>query len=99
MPGIPITARLPRASWTQRLVAFQKCTWDLLLILIVLGRRSAGLFTPTEAAAISAGRYAFVIAVFVYKDMGLQDVPGAARLANVDADDSQHHHQCGVLSF
>jgi C4-dicarboxylate transporter DctM subunit len=48
--------------------------WGLLLILIVLGGIYAGLFTPTEAAAISAV-YAFVIAVFVYKDMNLSDVP------------------------
>jgi C4-dicarboxylate transporter DctM subunit len=48
--------------------------WGLLLILIVLGGIYAGLFTPTEAAAVSAV-YAFVIAVFVYKDMSLKDVP------------------------
>jgi C4-dicarboxylate transporter DctM subunit len=48
--------------------------WGLLLILIVLGGIYAGLFTPTEAAAISAV-YAFVIAVFVYRDMTLKDVP------------------------
>jgi C4-dicarboxylate transporter DctM subunit len=46
----------------------------LLLILIVLGGIYAGLFTPTEAAAVSAV-YAFVIAVFVYRDMSLKDVP------------------------
>jgi C4-dicarboxylate transporter, DctM subunit len=34
----------------------------------------SGVFMPTEPAAISAA-YAFVIAVFVYKDMGLKDVP------------------------
>ena len=55
-------------------MAFRKCMWGLLLILIVLGGIYAGLFTPTEAAAISAV-YAFVIAVFVYKDMSLKDVP------------------------
>src|SRR5215204_5887945 len=66
--------RLPRASGTERLVAFRKCMWGLLLILIVLGGIYAGLFTPTEAAAISAV-YAFVIAVFVYRDMSLKDVP------------------------
>jgi C4-dicarboxylate transporter DctM subunit len=48
--------------------------WGLLLILIVLGGIYAGMFTPTEAAAISAV-YAFVIAVFVYRDMSLRDVP------------------------
>jgi len=66
--------RLPRASWTERFVAFRKCMWGLLLILIVLGGIYAGMFTPTEAAAISAV-YAFVIAVFVYRDMSLKDVP------------------------
>jgi C4-dicarboxylate transporter DctM subunit len=66
--------RLPRASWTERFVAFRKCMWGLLLILIVLGGIYAGLFTPTEAAAVSAV-YAFVIAVFVYKDMSMKDVP------------------------
>ena len=40
----------------------------------MLGGIYAGFFTPTEAAAVSAV-YAFVIAVFVYKDMRLRDVP------------------------
>jgi C4-dicarboxylate transporter DctM subunit len=66
--------RMQRASWMERWDAFRKCIWGLLLILIVLGGIYAGWFTPTEAAAISAV-YAFVIAVFVYRDMGLRDVP------------------------
>ena len=66
--------RLPRASWGQRIRAFRECIWGLLLIVIVLGGIYAGLFTPTEAAAMSAV-YAFVIAVFVYKDLTLADVP------------------------
>lgn len=66
--------RLPKASWGERITAFRKCVWGLLLIVIVLGGIYAGVFTPTEAAAISAV-YAFVIAVFVYRDMSLRDVP------------------------
>ncbi|NEW91095.1 TRAP transporter large permease subunit [Rhodopseudomonas sp. BR0M22] len=66
--------RLPKASWGERFDAFRKCIWGLLLIVIVLGGIYAGMFTPTEAAAISAV-YAFIIAVFVYRDMGLRDVP------------------------
>jgi C4-dicarboxylate transporter DctM subunit len=58
----------------ERWISFRKCVWGLLLILIVLGGIYAGLFTPTEAAAVSAV-YAFVIAVFVYRDMSLKDVP------------------------
>ena len=66
--------RMPRASWAERFDAFRKSIWGLLLIVIVLGGIYSGAFTPTEAAAMSAV-YAFVIAVFVYKDMGLKDVP------------------------
>jgi C4-dicarboxylate transporter DctM subunit len=66
--------RLPKATWAERVTAFRKCVWGLLLIVIVLGGIYAGLFTPTEAAAVSAV-YAFVIAVFVYRDMSLKDVP------------------------
>ncbi|BEV44901.1 TRAP transporter large permease subunit [Afipia carboxidovorans] len=66
--------RLPRARWAERIKAFRECVWGLLLIVIVLGGIYAGWFTPTEAAAMSAV-YAFVIAVFVYKDMTLRDVP------------------------
>ena len=46
----------------------------MLLIALVIGGIYSGIFTPTEAAAMAAV-YAFVIAVFVYKDMGLKDVP------------------------
>jgi C4-dicarboxylate transporter DctM subunit len=48
--------------------------WGLLLIVLVIGGIYSGIFTPTEAAAMAAV-YAFIIAVFVYKDMGLKDVP------------------------
>jgi C4-dicarboxylate transporter DctM subunit len=66
--------RLPKATWGEAFVAFRESIWGLLLIIIVLGGIYAGLFTPTEAAAMSAV-YAFVIAVFVYRDMTLKDVP------------------------
>jgi len=66
--------RLPRASWAQRLKAFKDSVWGLLLIVIVMGGIYAGLFTPTEAAAMSAV-YAFFVAVFVYRDLSMKDVP------------------------
>jgi C4-dicarboxylate transporter DctM subunit len=66
--------RMPKASWAERFTAFRKSIWGLLLIVIVLGGIYTGAFTPTEAAAMSAV-YAFVIAVFVYKDMTMKDVP------------------------
>ena len=65
--------RLPKATWGERWVAFRKSFWGLFLIVVVMGGIYSGIFTPTEAAAMSAV-YAFIVAVFVYKDMGLKDV-------------------------
>jgi C4-dicarboxylate transporter DctM subunit len=66
--------RLPKATWSERFTTFRKSMWGLLLIVIVMGGIYTGIFTPTEAAGMAAV-YAFIIAVFVYKDMGLKQVP------------------------
>ncbi|GAB4056800.1 TRAP transporter large permease subunit [Uliginosibacterium sediminicola] len=65
--------RSPKASWAERLHAFRESFWGLFLIVVVMGGIYTGVFTPTEAAAMSA-IYAFIVAVFVYKDMGVKDV-------------------------
>jgi len=65
--------RLPKASFKERLSTFREAVWGLMLIVIVIGGIYSGVFTPTEAAAMSAV-YAFIIAVFVYKDMPLKGV-------------------------
>jgi len=66
--------RQPKATLAQRLKALKESFWGLLLIVVVMGGIYTGLFTPTESAAMAAV-YAFIVAVFVYKDMGLKDVP------------------------
>ena len=66
--------RQPRASLKDALKAGWEAIWGLLLLVIILGGIYAGIFTPTEAAAVSAV-YAFVVAVFIYKDIKLTDVP------------------------
>ena len=66
--------RQPKASMTERIRTFRESVWGLFLIIVVMGGIYTGIFTPTEAAAMSAV-YAFFVAVFVYKDMGLKDVP------------------------
>lgn len=66
--------RLPKASLKQRMHALRESFWGLLLIIVVMGGIYSGIFTPTEAAAMAAV-YAFVVAVFVYKDMPLRRVP------------------------
>ena len=66
--------RLPKASVGQRFTAFRESVWGLMLVVVVIGGIYSGVFTPTEAAAMSAV-YAFVVAVFVYKDLKLSQVP------------------------
>ena len=66
--------RMPRADFATVLRTFKDSMWGLLLIVIVIGGIYSGMFTPTEAAAMSAV-YAFVVSVFVYKDMTLKQVP------------------------
>ena len=40
-------------SWGQRLKAFRESVWGLLLIVVVMGGIYTGIFTPTEAAAMT----------------------------------------------
>lgn len=67
----------PRVSLREWLASTSDALWGLFLIIIVLGGIYGGVFTPTEAAAVSAV-YAFFIANFIYRDMGpLKDVDGS----------------------
>jgi C4-dicarboxylate transporter DctM subunit len=66
--------RQPRASVGEIMTSGRDSLWGLLLVIIILGGIYGGVFTPTEAAAVAAW-YAFFIAVFVYRDIGMKDVP------------------------
>ena len=66
--------RQPRATLREIVVAGRDSLWGLLLIVIILGGIYGGVFTPTEAAAVAAV-YAFIVAVFVYRDIGFRQVP------------------------
>ncbi|WP_193367913.1 TRAP transporter large permease [Pelagibius marinus] len=75
MIGIYVAAKIRNlpsedwAGWGEIFAAARDSSWGLFLIVIILGGIYGGIFTPTEAAAVAAV-YAFVIANFVYKDMG-----------------------------
>ena len=56
-------------GWTEVFASAREAIWGLFLIVIILVGIYGGIFTPTEAAAVAAV-YAFIIAVFVYRDMG-----------------------------
>ncbi|MCR8547064.1 TRAP transporter large permease [Salipiger sp. P9] len=63
---------LPKGEWLGWGEVFRsgrEALWGLFLIVIILGGIYGGIFTPTEAAAVAAV-YAFLIANFVYCDMG-----------------------------
>jgi len=66
--------RQPPASWGEVFATGRQAIWGLLLIFIILGGIYGGVFTPTEAAAVAAV-YAFVAALFIYRDLGFKDVP------------------------
>ncbi len=66
--------RMPKANWGERWTAFKESAWGLMLIVVVMGGIYSGIFTPTEAAAMAAV-YAFVVTVFIYKDMPLKRIP------------------------
>lgn len=70
--------RMRKSTWGQRWKAFRKSVWGLMLVVIIIGGITKGIFTPTEAAAMSAV-YAFLIAVFVYKDLPMKKVPEVLR--------------------
>jgi len=61
------------APFRERLQKLGKAFWALMVIFVVIGGIYGGIFTPTEAAAVSAV-YAFVISYFVYKDIQLKDL-------------------------
>ena len=46
--------RMPKANAGERWLAFRESVWGLLLIVVVMGGIYSGIFTPTEAAAMSA---------------------------------------------
>jgi C4-dicarboxylate transporter DctM subunit len=75
MGGIYVAARimgLPAQPWkgfSEIASSAGEAGWGLFLVIIILGGIYGGIFTPTEAAAVAAV-YAFVIALFVYRDMG-----------------------------
>lgn len=64
----------PRASLREVLSTAKDSIWGILLVFIILGGIYGGVFTPTEAAAVAAV-YSFIVAVFIYRDIGFKDIP------------------------
>ena len=66
-------------SWKELAVATKEIAWEIPLPVVVIGGIYSGLFTATEAAAVTAF-YALVVEVFIYRDLSLmRDVPRVMR--------------------
>ena len=65
---------LPKASFREVARTFRESIWGLALIIVVIGGIYSGLFTPTEAAAMSAV-YAGFVSLVIYRDLGIKDIP------------------------
>ncbi|MDI7259361.1 MAG: TRAP transporter large permease [Thermodesulfobacteriota bacterium] len=64
-----------RESVKNALEAFRGAILPLLMPLIIVGGIYGGIFTPTESAVVAV-LYAFFLGTFVYKEIGLKDLPG-----------------------
>src|SRR5690606_36216045 len=51
-----------------------EASWALMLPVIIIGGIRMGIFTPTEGAAVVAV-YAFLVGIFVYKEITLDKIP------------------------
>ncbi|MBF8295222.1 MAG: transporter, DctM subunit [Bacteroidetes bacterium] len=74
---VSIKAKVPKIPfhWKKVATTLRAAAWELPLPFVVIGGIYGGAFTATEAAAITAF-YAFVVEVFIYKDLHLfRDVP------------------------
>ncbi|HWP50578.1 MAG TPA: TRAP transporter large permease [Clostridia bacterium] len=58
--------QMPKVSAAHRWAAFKDAFWGLLMPVIILGGIYGGIFTPTEAAAVSAV-YGLFVGVVIYK--------------------------------
>ncbi|MCL4139635.1 UNVERIFIED_CONTAM: hypothetical protein GTU68_041368 [Idotea baltica] len=67
-------------GWEQIFSSILDASWGLFLMIVILGGIYGGVFTPTEAAAI-ASVYAFIVSIFIYRDMG--PLKGRSNLENV----------------
>jgi tripartite ATP-independent transporter DctM subunit len=69
--GIGGTAR---ASWSEAGRAFRRAIVPLMMPVIVFGAILGGIADPTEAAVLAVA-YAFVVGVFVYKEIRWSQLP------------------------
>ena len=69
--GIQPTTK--KASWGERFRAFGDAFWGFLMPVIILGGIYGGVFTPTEAAAVSVV-YGLFVGMVIYREVKFKDL-------------------------
>ena len=68
----------PKASWKERGSALYRALWPLGFPVIIIGGIFGGIFSPTEAAAVSVA-YALFLEGVVFRTMGMNDFYDTAK--------------------
>ncbi len=68
-----VVKRAEKISMKEAWETFIRAVPSLLMIVIIIGGILSGLFSPTEAAGVAV-IYAFLLAFFVYRSIGLKDI-------------------------
>ncbi len=77
--GAKFEERVPfSVLWT----SFRRAVLSLFLMVVIIGGILKGIFTATEAAAVAVA-YAFVLSVFLYKEVKFKDLPGILKETGV----------------
>lgn len=61
-------------GWAEKWRRFKDASWALMMPVIIIGGIRMGIFTPTEGGAVVAV-YAFLVGMFIYKEITFADVP------------------------
>lgn len=65
--------KAPKANWTQKKSALKKSILPLGFPLIIIGGIYSGLFSPTEAAAVSV-LYALILEMIIFRHVSFKDL-------------------------
>lgn len=68
---------IPKTTWKEKLEATRKALLPLGFPILVIGGIYTGLFSPTEAAAISV-LYALILELIIYRTIKITDIPKIA---------------------
>lgn len=61
----------PKSTWKERAIAIYRALWPLGFPFIIIGGIFSGIFSPTEAAAVSVA-YAAFLEMFIFKTMDIR---------------------------